>query len=87
MFWQRSLVPAMIATALGLRRTTSCMKRASIWLAVCPLIPRPAKLFFSKKSGSLSYQKSVIESPISTKSGASAIAAFFSSYRLKLGQS
>ena len=79
MFWHRSLVPHMMATALGLRLMTSCLKRVSIWLAVWPEMPRPAKLFFSKKSGSLSYQKSVIESPISTISGASVSEAFFSS--------
>ena len=79
MFWQRSLVPHMMATALGLRLMTSCLKRVSIWLAVWPEIPRPAKLFLSKKSGSLSYQKSVMESPIRTSKGACVKAAFFSS--------
>ncbi len=57
---------------------TSRRNLTSISDDVCPLIPRPAKLFFVKKSGSMRAQLSVMELLMNTTSGAEASLALAS---------
>ena len=69
LFCATSFVPDRITTHRGFKSITSRRKRTNISDEVCPLIPRPTKLFFLKNSGSCEAQPSVIELPINTASG------------------